>query len=194
MKYKKKGSVRIIGGRWRGRRLPVPDLPDLRPSGDRSRETLFNWLAPYLHGANCADLFAGTGVLGLEAASRGAASVVLLEMAAPAAKAISANISLLQGNAPLGAVSVVQGDALHWLQSCAPGGLDLVFVDPPFGSGLDVGALELLASGECLSEDGLVYLETPRQGVDSTPGAGWEIVKEKVLGDVRMLLLKKRAK
>jgi 16S rRNA (guanine966-N2)-methyltransferase len=194
MKRKKKGSVRIIGGRWRGRRLPVPDLPGLRPSGDRSRETLFNWLAPYLHGANCADLFAGTGVLGLEAASRGAASVVLIEMAAPAAKVISANIALLQGNDPLGAVSVVQGNALDWLRSCAPGGLDLVFVDPPFGSGLDVAALELLASGDCLSEGGFVYLETPRQGLDATPGAGWEVAREKLLGDVRMLLLKKSAK
>lgn len=194
MKRKKKGSVRIIGGRWRGRRLPVPDLPGLRPSGDRSRETLFNWIAPYLHGANCADLFAGTGVLGLEAVSRGAASVVLIEIAAPAAKAISANIALLQGNAPLGAVYVVHGDALDWLQSCAPGSLDLVFVDPPFGTGLDVVALELLASGDCLSEDGLVYLETPRQDLDSMPAAGWVVVKEKRLGDVRMLLLKKSTK
>ena len=73
--------MRIIGGRWRGRRLPVPDLPGLRPSGDRGRETLFNWLAPVIHGAHCADLFAGTGALGLEAASRGAATVVLVEKA-----------------------------------------------------------------------------------------------------------------
>ncbi|MGH8034736.1 MAG: RsmD family RNA methyltransferase, partial [Lysobacterales bacterium] len=75
----KPGSVRIIGGVWRGRRLPVPDIAGLRPSGDRSRETLFNWLQPHLHNARCLDLFAGTGVLGLEAVSRGAASVVLVE-------------------------------------------------------------------------------------------------------------------
>lgn len=193
MGRKGQGTVRIIGGRWRGRRLPVPDLPGLRPSGDRSRETLFNWLAPRIHGARCADLFAGTGALGLEAASRGAASVVLVEKAQAAARAIGDNVELLQGGDPTGAISVIRGDAVGWLRACEPGSLDIVFVDPPFGSGLDGEVLELLASGECLAREGLVYLETPRQGGGAVPGAAWRVVKEKVLGDVKMQLLQKNA-
>lgn len=191
MNRRKPGTVRIIGGRWRGRRLPVPDLPGLRPSGDRSRETLFNWLAPYLRGARCADLFAGTGVLGLEAASRGAASVVLVEKAAAAARALEENVATLTSAGEHGLVGVVRGDALQWLTDCAPGSLDVVFVDPPFGAGLVAGVLERLETGECLSPGGLVYLETARQDDQSTPGAAWELLKDKAVGEVRMRLLKK---
>lgn len=191
MSRKPSGTVRIIGGRWRGRRLPVPDLPGLRPSGDRGRETLFNWLAPVIHGARCADLFAGSGVLGLEAASRGAASVVLVEKAGAAARALSENVATLQASDPRGAVEVVNGDALAWLETCESGSLDIVFVDPPFGSGLDAAALRLLGERGVLAEGGLVYLETARQdGLLETPG-GWETVRDKALGEVRMRLLKK---
>ena len=192
MKRKKPGTVRIIGGRWRGRRLPVPDLTGLRPSGDRSRETLFNWLAPQIRGTRCADLFAGTGVLGLEAASRGAASVVLIEKAAQAARAIRENVSLLQGSDPVGEVEVVETDALAWLASCSPDSLDLVFVDPPFGSGLEAAVLDALAGDGCLVQGGMVYLETARQAGDILPGPEWEICREKAVGDVMMRLLKKK--
>ena len=161
---------------------------------DRVREAAFNLLGPAVKGKWALDLFAGTGVLGLEAASRGASSVVLLERAPSAARAISENIARLQGTDPSGVISVVQGDALDCLATCAEGSMDLVFVDPPFESGLDLKVLELLAAGDCLSESGFVYLEVPRQGVESMPGAGWEVLKEKLIGDVRMLLLKKSAK
>jgi 16S rRNA (guanine966-N2)-methyltransferase len=191
MNRKKMGTVRIIGGRWRGRRLPVPDLHGLRPSGDRGRETLFNWLAPIIHGARCADLFAGTGALGLEAASRGAASVVLIEKQAAAARALRDNVALLQAGDPRGLITVEQGDGLAWLKACAAASLDIVFLDPPFGSGLDTAALDLLAAADVLAGDGLVYLETARQ--DPSPGVieGWETLRDKALGEVRMRLLKK---
>lgn len=187
----KPGTVRIIGGRWRGRRLPVPDLPGLRPSGDRGRETLFNWLAPHLHGARCADLFAGTGALGLEAASRGASWVVLVEKATAAARALDDNVRTLEADGARGVIEVVRGDALEWLEDCAPGSLDLVFVDPPFGAGLAQEVLTDLEQNECLSPGGLVYLETARQDNEATPGPAWEALKDKTLGHVRMRLLKK---
>ena len=191
MSRKQAGTVRIIGGRWRGRRLPVPDLPGLRPSGDRGRETLFNWLAPVIHGAHCADLFAGTGALGLEAASRGAATVVLVEKARAAARALGENVEALQASDPRGRIEVVHGDALDWLAGCAPGSLDVVFLDPPFGSGLDAAALGLLRGGGALAEGGFVYLETARQERSAEAVEGWETLRDKTLGEVRMRLLKK---
>jgi len=191
MSRKQAGTVRIIGGRWRGRRLPVPDLPGLRPSGDRGRETLFNWLAPVIHGARCADLFAGTGALGLEAASRGAATVVLVEKARAAARALGENVAALQASDPRGHIEVVHGDALDWLAGCAPGSLDVVFLDPPFGSGLEAAALGLLRGGGALAEGGFVYLESARQERSAEAVEGWETLRDKTLGEVRMRLLKK---
>ena len=190
MSRKKAGTVRIIGGRWRGRRLPVADLPGLRPSGDRARETLFNWLQMDLRGARCADLFAGTGVLGLEAASRGAAHTVLVENAPRAVQALRSSVQLL---APDGGrdVSVVETDALAWLEACPAGSLDIVFIDPPFGCGLEGRVLEILDRRECLAPGGLVYVETARQEPAVLPPPGWESVRDKCLGEVRMQLLKK---
>lgn len=191
MMGKKAGTVRIIGGRWRGRRLPVPDLPGLRPSGDRSRETLFNWLQRDIRGANCADLFAGTGVLGLEAASRGAGQVTMIEKDPRAARALAQSVEQLSSDPGRAEVRVLNTDALRWLKSCGRGSLDIVFVDPPFGSGLEARALELLKRGECLSEGALVYLETSRQCAQTPLPAGWIRDREKQLGEVRMQLLKK---
>jgi len=184
------GYVRIIGGEWRGRRLPVLDLPGLRPSGDRARETLFNWLQPCIHGAHCADLFAGTGALGLEAASRGAAEVTLVESAPPAMQALRGALTRLGGTA--GArVRLEQSDALLWLATQAPRSLDIVFIDPPFDSGMDTRALELLARRDLVRPGGLVYVESARSAPPPHPGLGWELARDKVLGEVRMVLLRK---
>ena len=191
MGKKKTGTVRIIGGKWRGRRLPVPEVPGLRPSGDRSRETLFNWLAPHLHGSRCADLFAGTGVLGFEAASRGARSVVLVEKSSRAVDVLRENLAVLAANESETRIEVLKGDALKWLDACQPGGLDIVYIDPPFGLQLETQVLAMLADGNCLADGALVYLETARQGATFEPGPGWETAKEKVVGDVHMRLLKK---
>lgn len=189
MNRSRPGTVRIIGGRWRGRKLPVASLPGLRPSGDRGRETLFNWLAPLIRGARCADLFAGTGALGLEAASRGAASVTLIEKARPAVTVLREAVSTLRADDACPAIEIVHGDALSWLRSCPAGSLDLVFVDPPFGSGLDEQALALIGETGCLAGGGRVYLETARKGDGFVPGMAWTVEKEKNVGDVTMRLL-----
>ena len=188
---KKLGFVRIIGGEWRGRRLPVLDLPGLRPSGDRARETLFNWLQPFIRGARCVDLFAGTGVLGLEAYSRGAAEVTLVENTPLAVQALRAALVKLQVPGARAGVHLVESDAVKWLHARASGSLDIVFIDPPFGSRLETRAMAELVDRNLLSDGGLVYIETARNTPPCHPGLGWEIVKEQTLGEVRMLLLRK---
>ena len=165
----------------------MADLPGVRPSGDRSRETLFNWLQAHIRGARCVDLFAGTGALGLEAASRGAERVVLVEQAARAVRAIEESVGALNDGAE---ISVVRGDALRWLESCGAASIDIAFVDPPFGSGLAARALERLAVKGCLAPGGLVYLETPHDApAEISPD--WRVVRDKRLGEVRMRLLKR---
>ena len=188
---KRPGFVRIIAGEWRGRRLPICDLPGLRPTGDRARETLFNWLQPHLRGAVCVDLFAGTGALGLEACSRGAAEVTLVEKTPLAVQALRAALVALQASGPKAGLYLEEADALQWLQARAPQSLDIVFIDPPFGSRLEVQALTLLDSGDLVRPGGLVYVETARNAPPLHPGLGWEITRDKTLGEVRMLLLKK---
>ena len=184
---KRPGSVRIIGGKWRGRRLAVPDLHGLRPSGDRARETLFNWLQPWLRDARCADLFAGTAVLGLEAASRGAAEVILVELNRTAARSIRESLEMLGADN----CRLIESDALTWLRTCEPASLDIVFIDPPFDQQLESAVLEQIRERDCLVSGGLAYVETSRDAPPVGAGEGWETVREKVLGDVRMQLLKK---
>jgi len=181
------GSVRIIAGHWRGSKLPIADLPGLRPSGDRGRETLFNWLQPCLRGAVCVDLFAGSGALGMEAASRGATRVVLVEKNAQAVKVLQENVHRLKGEQ----VEVILDDAIRWLQEQAPQSVDIVFIDPPFGLQLESRAFELLQLGDVVKPGGLVYFETARSEAGQIAAPGWEMVREKVLGEVRMQLLKK---
>ena len=180
-------SVRIVGGEWRGRRLPVADVQGLRPSGDRCRETLFNWLQTYLAGARVADLFAGTGVLGFEAVSRGAAVATLVEHARPAVRVLQHSAAALDADR----VRIVEGDALTWLAAQPAASLDLVFVDPPFGAGLGRTVLQAVLESPALGSGGLVYLESPRSETPPPPPPGCEIVREIVLGEVRMQLLKK---
>lgn len=184
---KRPGSVRIIGGEWRGRRLPVRDLPGLRPSGDRSRETLFNWLQAHIRGAVCVDLFAGSGALGLEAASRGAAEVILVEKFSLVARDLRKVVLALKADQ----VTVVEADALNWLNSCPAQSVDIVFVDPPFGFHLDTRALEVIRSRDCVRTGGFVYTETARDATAIVPGPGWETARKKTMGDVCLLLLKK---
>jgi 16S rRNA (guanine966-N2)-methyltransferase len=189
MSGKGRGTVRIIGGNWRGRRVPVADVPGLRPSGDRGREVLFNWLQAQVRGASCVDLFAGTGALGLEAASRGARQVTLVEKSRVAARQLRENVARLEATH----CRVVCADALDWLASGQCPTADLVFVDPPFDSDLQGPVLELLAAPGCLAEDGLVYVECAKLAPPTLSAADWRVMREKELGDVRMLLLKKTA-
>ena len=153
-------EVRIIGGQWKRTPLPVAALPGLRPTPARVRETLFNWLGQDLTGFRCLDAFAGTGALGLEAASRGAAEVVLVEQDAHLIKTLSALKTRLKADA----VRVERGDGVTAMQQRRGQGLDLVFLDPPFGEegndALFTAALQ--AARQCLRDDGLIYLEAPR--------------------------------
>lgn len=161
------GQVRIIAGRWRGSRLVVPALPGLRPSSDRVRETLFNWLQHQTASARVLDLYAGSGALGIEAASRGAASVDLVERDPRAAKVLQAAIARLDPQAEV--LRLHPGDAMNWL-AATPGPWDLVFLDPPFDPGLPPGLLDLLAPR--LAGPAWVYLESPRDAAPPVP-AQW---------------------
>ena len=148
-----KNEVRIIGGQWKRSKLPVADRPGLHPTPDRVRETLFNWLGQDLKGWHCLDAFAGSGALGFEAASRGAAEVVLLERQAALVRSLQAAKQRLQADR----LRVEQADALHWMARCAPASFDLVFLDPPFDAGLSKAALT--AAVRLLTPHGLIYLE-----------------------------------
>jgi len=145
--------VRIIGGTWRSRIVTFPDAEGLRPTPDRVRETLFNWLGQDLTGKRCLDLFAGAGALGFEALSRGAAEVVMVERLRVVAAALRENAERLGARA----LRVVEDDALHFLADPAVGRFDVVFVDPPFGSGLAGRVLERLPA--VLADAGMVYVE-----------------------------------
>ncbi len=184
-KRKISNQVRIIGGQHRGRQLIFPDLPGLRPTGDRVRETLFNWLQPMLPGARCLDLFAGSGALGLEAASRGAGEVVLLDQSLQVVRQLQKHIVDLK----LDQVTAVQVDALGWLQA-PPLNLsfDVVFIDPPFSDGLLEPGVQLLASSGLLAENARVYLEM--DVLESLPffPPEWQLLREKKAGQVAYYL------
>jgi 16S rRNA (guanine966-N2)-methyltransferase len=176
------GSVRIIAGEWRSRRLPVIDLPGLRPSGDRARETLFNWLQAYLPGATCADLFAGTGALGFEAASRGAEKVSLIERDSKAVQHLRESVGLLKAEQ----VDIHHEDAITWLKKQAADSLNIIFVDPPFQDRMHSSVMSEIVDSNCLGPGGFVYLETPVTQTDVIVPSGWSVWREKVLGDVRL--------
>lgn len=153
-------EVRIIGGQWKRTKLPVADKPGLRPTPDRVRETLFNWLGQDLTGWRCVDAFAGTGALGFEAASRGAAVVHLFEQDA----SLVAQLKAVRARLSASSVVVERGDALAGLRRLPPGSADLVFLDPPFDAGLFDEALR--ASVPLLADQGLLYLEAPESWSD----------------------------
>jgi 16S rRNA (guanine966-N2)-methyltransferase len=148
-------EVRIIGGRWKRTKLPVVDKPGLRPTPDRVRETLFNWLGQDLTGWRCVDAFAGTGALGLEAASRGAAQVLLVEQDPQLVDRLRA----MQAKLAATEVRIERGNGLSALSALAPGSIDLVLLDPPFDAGLYEKALRSAASA--VSQGGFIYLEAP---------------------------------
>lgn len=185
-KNKPAGQVRIVAGRWRGRKLTVVPSDGLRPTGDRVRETLFNWLQMSVPGSRCLDLYAGSGALGLEAASRGAASVTLVEASQKVATQLRQTLSdLTTGDAvSLHAVSAEQFLATH------PDPFDIVFVDPPFDLQIHAAILDKLLP-EYVKPDGVVYVELPTNEVhiiQQLPAA-LSIAKEKRFGDVTVFLL-----
>jgi 16S rRNA (guanine966-N2)-methyltransferase len=180
--------VRIVGGTHRGRKIAFPDAAGLRPTGDRIRETLFNWLAPVLAGSRCLDLFAGSGVLGIEAASRGAAEVVLVESAPRVASALRQTIEELR---LAERVQLVEADALQWLGSAAPVPFDVVFLDPPFAAGLMADVANALERRGWLAGGALVYLERS-DSQDAWPvPSNWTVLRDKQAGQVSYALARR---
>jgi len=178
------GSVRIIGGALRRRRLPVPELPGLRPTPDRLRETLFNWLAGAPAGARCLDLYAGTGALGFEAASRGAASVDMVESAPPAAAALAESAARLQVHD----VRIHAVAAEPWLLR-AEGPFDIVFLDPPYGEQAWSRACALLAERKLLARPAWVFVEGPAERETGAPALpGWRLHRQSRTGGATGLL------
>ncbi len=181
------GSVRIISGMWRGRKLPVKDLEGLRPTTDRVKETLFNWLAPYLYQAKCLDVFAGSGSLGLEALSRQAQFVTFLELNTDAAAQIKTNLTTLKADN----AKVEKTDALSFLTTASQS-YDIIFIDPPFRHDLTNKIISLLDANHWLAENALIYIETEKEfGLPKTP-ANWHLLKEKQAGQVSFRLYQLR--
>jgi len=179
------GRVRIIGGRWRGRKLSVADVPGLRPTGDRIRETLFNWLQMAVPGARCLDLFAGSGALGLEAASRDAAAVTLVESNPIAAQVLRQHMSTLQVD---GRVQLQHTDAQAFLATNTER-FDVVFVDPPFAAHLQSDILHTLDE-QHLQRGALVYIEAPRSsGIEVHFTPRFSVYRQRNFGDVAVYLL-----
>lgn len=173
------GQIRIIGGQWRGRKLPVPDSPGLRPTTDRVRETLFNWLAPSMVDARCLDCFAGSGALGLEALSRYAASATLLEMERGVAHQLQQNLATLKATNG----NVVNTNTLSYLaQKGTPH--DVVFIDPPFRKGLLEETLTLLENNGWLADDALIYVESEVENSLPPVPVHWDLHREQVAGQV----------
>jgi 16S rRNA (guanine966-N2)-methyltransferase len=196
---RKPGQLRIIGGQWRGRRLELAPDTGIRPTGDRIRETLFNWLTPVIEGARCLDLFAGSGALGLEALSRGAGEAVFIERDAEACSRLEAAMEKFGcRNA-----RVTCGDAVRFLRGAPPSqGFDIVFLDPPFGA-MSLSNLCTLIDAGWLSAGARIYVETSRHddlrespSTGSTVGSpiwppAWTLERDKTAGQVHYMLFRR---
>jgi 16S rRNA (guanine(966)-N(2))-methyltransferase RsmD len=177
-------EVRIIGGQWKRTKLAVADKPGLRPTPDRVRETLFNWLGQDMTGWRCIDAFAGTGALGFEAASRGAREVLLVEQDT----ALVAQLKRIQTQLQASATSIVRGDGIAALKQLDPASVHAVFLDPPFESPLLDAALQ--AAGRAVTADGFVYLEAPVLWTDAQlESAGLKVYRHLKAGAVHAHLL-----
>lgn len=175
------GSIRVISGKWRGRKLPVHDVDGLRPTTDRIKETVFNWLMNDLLQRNVLDCFAGSGGLGFEALSRGAQHTVFVEKNAKAADQLKANCATLA----IDNAKVLNIDTLRWLQQGAPQQpFSLVFIDPPFRLGLAQKTIESLEENGWLSQNALIYLEVESELAELTIPTNWLLIKEKQAGQV----------
>jgi len=190
-KHSNTNTLRIIGGEWRSRRLPFVDAQGLRPTPDRIRETLFNWLQGHIHGANCLDLFAGSGVLGLEALSRGAGQVVFVEKNKAVANQLTDNLDLLKAEA-----DVHHAEALEFLSSSNimqkwGGVLDIIFLDPPYRHGLLEKALTILCDQEktLINKNTLIYLEHEAEESFDWEAFGLKVLKQADAGQVKSYLM-----
>lgn len=180
------GSIRIIAGLWRGRKLPVHDAQGLRPTTDRVKETLFNWIAQDVPRAKCLDLFAGSGGLGFEAASRQAEHVIMLELNPLAHKQLEKNVSSLNTES----VQAIHTDCLTYLEQAGTP-FDIVFIDPPFRQGLLENCLKLLEQNNWLAENAMIYIETEKELTISGVPENWSLYREKNAGQVSYRLFER---
>ncbi|HJT98256.1 MAG TPA: 16S rRNA (guanine(966)-N(2))-methyltransferase RsmD [Rhodanobacteraceae bacterium] len=180
------GKLRIVAGSLRGSRIAVPDRPGLRPTPDRVRETLFNWLAPVVDGARCLDLYAGTGALGIEALSRGASTCTFVESDRALARELEANLSRLN----VANARVVETDALALIAASAETRFDIAFLDPPFAADLWSESARRLESGGWLAGGAWIYVESPLDAALALPAA-WTPHREGRAGAVRFALYRR---
>jgi 16S rRNA (guanine966-N2)-methyltransferase len=178
------GQLRIVAGNWRSRLLQIADVPGLRPTSERIRETLFNWLAPRLPGAKCLDLCAGTGALGIEALSRGASRVVFVESSSVAVKTLKENLTSL--GAP--DIELLNMDARQYLGGATVEQFDIVFLDPPFAADLHDELCRLLIEQNWLAAGARIYIEMDKDQPGSCVPSSWRVLKDKTAGKVRYLL------
>ncbi|MBP7980714.1 MAG: 16S rRNA (guanine(966)-N(2))-methyltransferase RsmD [Tolumonas sp.] len=174
------GTIRLISGQWRGRKLPVHDVEGLRPTTDRVKETLFNWLATDVRHSRCLDVFAGSGSLGFEALSRYASYVMMIEQEPKAARQLQQNLQTLQCTQ----AQVVCRDALQVLQQPCTEPFELVFLDPPFRKELLSQVIPLLEQQGWLADSALIYLERENEGTPPVIPANWQLLKDRQAGQV----------
>ena len=179
------GRLRIVAGKWRSRLLDIADVPGLRPTSERVRETVFNWLAPSIQGARCLDLFAGTGALGFEALSRGATQVVFVENSRRATKAIENSAKMLGA---AGAV-IHCGDADDYVRNAQPASFDIIFLDPPFADDRLEALCGQIEEQRILAPGGRIYLEQDRAKPETPLPDRWRVLKDKTAGNVRYMLV-----
>lgn len=178
------GQVRIIAGQWRSRKLPVNDVEGLRPTTDRVKETVFNWLAPYLDNARCLDLFAGSGGLSFEALSRYAKSALLIEKDRGAAKQLQTNLATLKCDNAV----VKNQDSLSVLEKDSEQPFDVVFIDPPFRKNLLEKTCQLLESNNWLNDNAVIYIEVESEVALPALPKNWQCLKSKQAGQVSFSL------
>ena len=180
-------SIRIIGGEWRSRKLTVPDAPGLRPTPDRVRETLFNWLAPTTQGARVLDAFTGSGALFLEALSRGASTGVAIDANTNAVNNLRRNLAVLQCDD----AEVLRVDSLQYLSNKTEQGFDIVLLDPPFHQDLLLSACQLLEDNNWLNKDAWIYTESEQAPSSLGVPSSWRLHREKHTGQVHYALWQK---
>ena len=184
-KKSQQGRLRIVAGKWRSRLLHIADVPGLRPTSERIRETLVGWLTPRIAGARCLDLFAGTGALGIEAMSRGATVTVFVENSPTAVSALRNNIAALGASA----ADVRNTDAFEFLQNAGVEKFDIVFLDPPFAADILGDLCRLLDETSILASGARIYLEEDRAKPAVALPKGWQVLKTKKAGNVRYSLV-----
>lgn len=183
-------QVRIIGGQWRGRKLPVSTLPGLRPTPDRVRETLFNWLTGWVAGSHCLDCFSGSGALALEALSRGAEQALMVESNPQAADQLRDNLRVLNADH----ARLITADSLQLLTQAADQRFDLVFLDPPFHQQMIDRSAPLLEDNHWLADDAMIYIEAePEWSPDVLP-ENWQLYRQKQAGKVTYRLFQRSTK